>query len=433
MYTFFNSLPPELKHYEISKHLDKISKICLRSALCVKQIPKYLSQPEQAEVFNYSLSFIRFFYEQDLLDENTMYLYAAKAGNLEAMNWMNQMKIPWTTFVQPTNPISIQNYPWHQFIPDAAAHEGHLHILKWILDQGHQFTSYTCASAAHAGYFDLVKWIAQVDINVSSYAGFGGHLQIVEWAFQSTIHQKHFNYAALGGHLHILQYYETFGLNLSVNAASSAALNGHLPALKWLIQRNCPWDARACEYAAYNGHIHVLDYLWSLDPDIIKDSYYIADQAAWGGQVQVFEWMKEKHLKINIYPMILIKAAKSGSIECLKWLRDYGFSLAEHTATAAAEKGHLNTLKWLHANGAKLDKWTFSKSIDSNNPEILDWLLEQNCEYVDSYWPNLTLRPELLADVAAKNGWRRSEKWLIEHGFKSSSGTCATIARSNIF
>ena len=134
--------------------------------------------------------------------------FAAKYGNLEALQWLRSHDCRWR----------------NGNVCREAAAGGHLHILQWAHSQTPPcpWDAWACAYAAKRGHLDVLQWLRSQT----------PPCPWDEWT------------------------------------CSLAARNGRLNVLQWLRSQTppCPWDAWVCAHAAQNGHFDVLQWMRSQTP-----------------------------------------------------------------------------------------------------------------------------------------------------------------------
>jgi hypothetical protein len=84
------------------------------------------------------------------------------------------------------------------------------------------------------------------------------------------------------------------------------------------------------------------------------DSAELMRGAAESGSAEKLEWVKSGVRKSNFPKDICVYAARSGSVELVRWLGQQGCLIKGPTARAAAERGHLNILQWMFESGRRL-------------------------------------------------------------------------------
>eukprot|EP00953_Heterococcus_sp_UTEX-ZZ885_P040511 20698-Heterococcus_DN1.PRE.3 len=106
------------------------------------------------------------------------------------------------------------------------------------------------------------------------------------------------NTAALFGRLNVCQYLRTLGCPWACLTSKFAAESGNLATLRWLIENGCPWDPHS----------------------------------------------------------LALQTARSGSIECMEFIRNNGVALGANVLTemlnAAGCEGKLAAVQWLRQAGA---------------------------------------------------------------------------------
>ena len=66
---------------------------------------------------------------------------------------------------------------------------GHLHILKWLRENGCPWNKSTCSWAAKNGHFETLKWLrangCRWDKRTCIFAAQNGHFEILKWAIKN--------------------------------------------------------------------------------------------------------------------------------------------------------------------------------------------------------------------------------------------------------
>ena len=95
---------------------------------------------------------------------------AAVTGNLALVRWLREVK----------------KFDWSQWTIIAAAHNGHLHIVKYCTEQKCPRTKLACASAAESGHLDILKYLhengAPWDSWTCYFARENNHLECLNYA-----------------------------------------------------------------------------------------------------------------------------------------------------------------------------------------------------------------------------------------------------------
>jgi hypothetical protein len=78
---------------------------------------------------------------------------------------------------------------------------------------------------------------------------------------------------------------------------------------------------------------------------------------------------------------ISVHAAKSGSIEMLKWLQQRGCALDARSCEQAAKAGHLHVLMFLRSQGCPWNTKTCDAAASRGDQQMLQWLRKQGCPW----------------------------------------------------
>lgn len=92
----------------------------------------------------------------------------------------------------------------------------------------------------------------------------------------------------------------------------------------------------------------------------------------------IFEWISSKVDRENTYWFNL--AAQFGDIECLKILKDMGFSWSSDTSLESAEFGKIDGLRWLYEKGCPMDERVIVRAAVKGYEDIVVWCSDIICE-----------------------------------------------------
>lgn len=193
-----------------------------------------------------------------------------------------------------------------------------------------------------------------------------------------------------------------------------AATMGQVDVLNWWCTKyltdKLPMEVKRdiLRAAAFHGHLHVLiggffhsnkslEIIEQMDPPLICQHPEIVhwirshtraarlqillDFAIAKGDVEFVAYVygseQDKNSSIATEKGIR-KAAETGQLDMLKWLREHGISLASHMAMhSAAKGGQLNVLKWLNENNAGIEYVQPSNEAALNGHlHIVKWMIE---------------------------------------------------------
>lgn len=104
----------------------------------------------------------------------------------------------------------------------------------------------------------------------------------------------------------------------------NAASNGNLELLKDLISRGYPVTPETWLDAIYNGHFEIVKYLYSkgyFNPQ--NDGARCCTRAAITGELEILKWLRSEgfHWSDSV---ILFLARRYGHFELLQWAREHG-------------------------------------------------------------------------------------------------------------
>jgi hypothetical protein len=138
--------------------------------------------------------------------------------------------------------------------------------------------------------------------------------------------------------------------------------------------------------------------------------------AAEAGSVQKLNWLHTQQgcpLPANICS----PAARSGSMDVLRWLKGHGCVFGASTCASAAAGAHLHVLRYLRDEGCEWGVQSCTSAIKHGHLSTLEWLHEQGCPWH---------RPEICGD-AAYRGSIEMLLYLQQRGgeFNANTMVCA--------
>lgn len=230
------------------------------------------------------------------------------------------------------------------------------------------------------GNLDEVKRIGRIlgypykgDMNkdeetVIRFAAVCGHLQMLKWLIQKDTGKKYrtqyaINVATQHGHLHIVQ---DLAAVESVNRADVVwlgASSGNVHIVKWMFQtypelKDMSKTSAFMHAASRGGNVNVIEFFHSVLPDAKSALRTSFIDAAKGRHVKAMDWLARKGAidrvkDASILKGILLNAAGTGDIDCVKWLVNYGAPLKEPLILyRACSEGSFDVAKFLADQGA---------------------------------------------------------------------------------
>jgi hypothetical protein len=145
----------------------------------------------------------------------------------------------------------------------------------------------------------------------------------------------------------------------------------------------------------------------------------VCDGAARGGCLAELEWLIGDQ-KCPLRADISVRAAASGSILTLNFLKHGGFSFTETTALSAAAEGHQHVIEYLHAEGCPFDSSTYFLAAAGGHVHVLQRLRELGCA-----WDSAEL-----CTLAASRGLLPVLQWLRQQGAVFTEGDMVQAAMS---
>jgi len=156
--------------------------------------------------------------------------------------------------------------------------------------------------------------------------------------------------------------------------ARHCAKNGYLKLLKW---SRVPLERDLSEYAARSGSIELMKWI------IMHKCYTSARTcafAAFNGHLELLKWLiQSKNFKVD--HLSTINAAAGGHIHILEWLHPISNlpHLTPDACTLAVTYGHLKTLIWLHEHNYGWNSDTWSEAEKHEKWDCVTYLCENGC------------------------------------------------------
>ena len=220
----------------------------------------------------------------------------------------------------------------------AAAKNGHLHILKYLVEKDYDIPRpRACDEAAENGHLECLKYLREVakapwDKKTVLGAAENAHLHILKYLAErkyscwlSWGHDRACTLAARAGHLECLKFLrEVMKMPWGKQAGVSAVIGGHHNILEYLYKSKYPhFTAEMCTQAAKQDDVPALKYL----RDVCKAPW---DEETGNLAACSRDWEYEKkydafnYLVQSKFPYFTanacLNACKVDNLECLKYL-----------------------------------------------------------------------------------------------------------------
>lgn len=310
-------------------------------------------------------------------------------------------------------------------IYEVAAREGHVHVLRWLLEIGqlndHKLVQETAYSSP-----PVVFWLREQFPELTLTISFD------EMAKQPGAETLAFMQYVFSPHE------SRFHVRLTGLAKSRAAVQGDMAMLAWL-QEYCedacePWTLRM---AAERGHFQVVKWIYDQEYGYSK-AFHPSFRIIKNGHFEIFRWLfmqldlaplrkypqqwaneaiaeavKAGHLESVqlLYPITNKRmdlgstAAFCGQLPIIQWLLAQGAPCTARAIDLAAINGYLHIIRWLHDQGAGCTTNAMDGAARENFADVVQWLHTNRSEGCTSD----------AMDQAATNGWLEMVVWLHEH------------------
>jgi hypothetical protein len=106
----------------------------------------------------------------------------------------------------------------------------------------------------------------------------------------------------------------------------------------------------------------------------------VCNGAARGGRLVELEWLLV-HQRCSADSNLSSRAAASGSVPVLDFLKQCGMSFTLHTACSAAAAGHQHVIEYLHAEACPINKSAYLAAAVNSHVHVLQRLREQECAW----------------------------------------------------
>ena len=112
---------------------------------------------------------------------------------------------------------------------------------------------------------------SKIDKNAFLYAAGNGHLDILKWLLQCTQVQRNTDVSLAAveqGNLNILKWLRSVAVPIDYKEAIQAAVeNGNLEMLQWIVQKKQGWlNDEILDTARRMMYAHIVEWMVSLDP-----------------------------------------------------------------------------------------------------------------------------------------------------------------------
>ncbi|CAL6375199.1 unnamed protein product [Bathycoccus prasinos] len=227
---------------------------------------------------------------------------------------------------------------WDAKTTVAAIKQGNVEMLKYCLENDCPTSSIVCERAAEDGQLECLKYLHEVagvewegqkkGGSLAAAAAKNGHLHILKYLVEKDYdipRPRACDEAAENGHLECLKYLrEVAKAPWDKKTVLGAAENAHLHILKYLVEGRYPYfQASACARTAECGHLECLKYLHEVAK--LPWDHETGESAASGGHLHILKYLAERKYSCWLswgHDRACTLAARAGHLECLKFLRE---------------------------------------------------------------------------------------------------------------
>jgi hypothetical protein len=234
----------------------------------------------------------------------------------------------------------------------SAAHSGNIDMLKYVVKHRRKFTPYACSNAARVGRLPALQYILstlQCTCDEQPY-GPDERCDLCEWITDSSIYD-----AATGGTIEMLQWLQQQYPHATADNALDAAVSAGQTAMCAYLHSQQPDDyplsEDACRSAAFRGQVETLDWLrqhgypWSGEG--------LRRSAARGGSIASMQYLQQQGIVSTAAQLtdMLLRAGANNCLQAAKWLRQQGADWPPVLNCGVDMEWKYHVLAWARAEG----------------------------------------------------------------------------------
>jgi len=292
---------------------------------------------------------------------------------------------------------------------DGAIRYGHLDILKFAYETGHQLNidMFDCK------HIHILSWLfdnnrIQPNIKISEMVAKAGNLECLQFLYSKNfpiLSGCVFANAVSGRNVEMIQWLYDLGCpferssfekeigdeqNLLIidrsaaNAAVRQGFNsiktsgGSLPILKMLVEWGCILDNYLCNITAYYDDLEILKYLYANGCTLNKK---VISNAAYNGHLHIIIWAREHGCEWD--SVVCGNTVLWNHLNVLRWLRGFDRDICElrsneteicpwdeNVCLQAIHCGHIDILKFALENGCECSDKCYEAVLDVQNDII---------------------------------------------------------------
>ena len=279
---------------------------------------------------------------------------------------------------------------------------GDLATVQWCINNGAPWGAKPARAAAQNGDLNMLRWILE-------------------------------NYAPSRYELMQADVIDLSGTFLGADACEAAAGNGHLETLKWLVEHGAPLG-ESCAAAAEGLHIECLKWAHQAGGRLTSDtSFHIAMEEDW----ETLKWLLIEDCPTD--ERLWLQALTSRrDLDTLMLLHEHNVPFHIKTAAGVVccfdEDNRLDALKWLRSVGCPWDGYTMLVAVGTGDLELMKWIHNEDSFFWQDYCLSREGRADFeescmfhdedsrfwaahhVADYAIDNASVEIFDWCIDHG-----------------
>jgi hypothetical protein len=205
--------------------------------------------------------------------------------------------------------------------------------------------------------------------------------------------------AAANGNMTMARYLYDTGCKIPRSACTEAAKRGHLAMVQWMValaaHDRCSINApKVFKAAIIRGHIAVAQFLHERAGEPLVPTLWI--RAARSGCIDALEWLRERRCPVQFdewqkyaqghddaLEAAVVAATRAGQCAAVCWLHtEMGAPLQQHSEylVHALKRGNVPLASWLRAHGCPWPAVAspYRAAARSGNPRALQWVHEGN-------------------------------------------------------
>ena len=260
------------------------------------------------------------------------------------------------------------------FAMSVAAGEGHMDLVKVMVDKGATDVNRSLRAAAYSGYMDIVKFLLNIgatDIDEAiSTAVMNKQIDIVKFLLEKGADvNKALTSAFESEQRDMIEYLISRGAANFRRGACRAASKGNMDLVRLCIDQGV--DTSYLIVCAEKGHMDIVQLM--LDNGYLNFNRLLS-YASFGGQREIIQSMLD--LGATNYNRAMCQAARKGHIDIIKWMLDLGATNYNQTMSTAAFYGYKHIVQLMLDLGATNYNMALGKSATHGYKDVVQLMID---------------------------------------------------------